>query len=306
MTTPATPPPGWSSRSLGNRFQHGIFQFLIRLGGQRAAMPLLYAVALYYVLLRPAVRRRFAPYLSRRFPGTTAWQRLGLAYRLAVEFGTVLIDRAAVGICGFDANSTTLSGRETLLALLAEGHGAVLLTAHVGCWQIVMAALSFIRVPVHLLMVREEGDLDRHYFEYRGLACPFQIIDPSGFLGGSIELLQALKRGDMVSIMGDRMFGSRKNAVAVPFVGDTAQFPVSPFKIAAAAGAPVVVVLSHRTGPARYHLEVAKVIRVPNHPHLSPAELGPLVAQYSQCLDDYVTRHPFQFFNFSAKFFNDV
>ena len=41
-------------------------------------------------------------------------------------------------------------------ALLAEGRGLILVTAHVGCWQASLSALSFLKVPVHLLMQREE------------------------------------------------------------------------------------------------------------------------------------------------------
>ena len=48
----------WTSRSVGTRFQHGIFYLLIKLGGRRAALPLLHLVVLYYVLFRPSVRRR--------------------------------------------------------------------------------------------------------------------------------------------------------------------------------------------------------------------------------------------------------
>ncbi len=298
-TAPDSPAqPRWSSRSVGTPLQHGIFYLLIRLGGTRAAVPLLHAVALYYVLLRPSIRRRTLPYLTRRFPAAPTWRRLLLAYRMIVEFGKVLIDRAAMGMSGLDPHSITLSGRETLLGVLGEGHGVVLLTAHVGCWQTGMAALNFIDVPVHLLMQREEGDIDLHYFEHRGLPCPFRIIDPRGFLGGSIEMLQALKRGEVVSVMGDRDSGSVRNTVAVEFLGGTARFPFSPFKIAAAAGAPVVVLLSHRTGLSSAHLEVVDVIRVPDNLRVDPEEFKPFVEKFVKTLEDYVTAHPFQFFNF--------
>jgi len=40
----------------------------------------------------------------------------------------------------------------------------------------------------NLLIQREEGDVDPHYYELRGEACPYRVVDPRGYLGGAIEM----------------------------------------------------------------------------------------------------------------------
>src|SRR5512133_3597055 len=174
-------PPGggerWSSRSIGSNLQHRIFYLLIRFGGRRAAYLLLYFVVLYYTLCRPTLRRRSYYYLQRRFPGRSGAGRLVDSYRLNLMLGKVLVDRAVVGILGPAAMQVRLHGREELLALAAEGQGLIVMNAHVGCWQVAMSALGFFQVPVNMLMQREDGDLDRHYFEHAGLESPYRIID---------------------------------------------------------------------------------------------------------------------------------
>ncbi len=121
-----------------------------------------------------------------------------------------------------------------------------------------MSALGFLQVPVNLLMQREEGDLDRHYFEHAGIACPYRIIDPRGYLGGALEMIEVLKRGEVLSVMGDRMLGSDRNAVAVDFFGAPVRFPFSAYKLASVTGAPVAVVLSAKTGAASYALQLVR------------------------------------------------
>jgi predicted LPLAT superfamily acyltransferase len=221
----------WSSRSVGSRLQNQSFHLLLLVGGLRAAYALLYPVVAWYTLFRPSVRRRGSYYLKRRFPGRSLLGRLNDSYRHQLEFGKALVDRAAVGLLPPGAIKATLRERDVLLDLLREGRGLILLISHVGSWQAMLPALSLLKTPVNLLIQREEGDVDRHYFELRGESCPFRIIDPRGFLGGAIEMASALQRGEVLCIMGDRVFGEARGVLAVDFLGAPAPFPTGPYKI---------------------------------------------------------------------------
>jgi predicted LPLAT superfamily acyltransferase len=288
----------WSSRSIGTGWQHRIFYLLIRLGGRRAAYLLLYFVVLYYVLLRPDQRRKSEYYLRRRFPEDGPMGCLAKSYRMSLQLGKVLVDRAVVGILGPEEVEVDLGGQEELLSLLGEGKGLVLMTAHVGCWQVAMSALGFLSVPVSLLMQREEGDLDRHYFEHAGLDSPYRIIDPRGFLGGTMEMLGVLKNGEVLSVMGDRMLGDDHNGVAVTFLGAPILIPYSAFKLASATGAPVAVLLSWKSGPRSYRLKLFRVIRVAPDLGRRAEAFAPYAQEFSAVLEEFTRDHPFQFFNF--------
>ena len=288
----------WSSRSFGSQLQHRIFYLLIRLGGRRAAYGLLYGVVAWYVLLRPDLSGRADPYLARRFPEHRGWRRLRDRYRISLAFGKVLVDRAVVGILGPTAMDVVLYGREELLALLAEGRGLILMNAHVGCWQVAMSALGFLKNPVNMLMQREEGDIDRHYFEHAGVESPYKIIDPRGFLGGTLEMLAVLKRGEVLCVMGDRLLGSDRSAVRVEFLGGTMEVPFSALKLASTTGAPVGVLLSAKTGPNSYELVLAGAIRVPEGLGRRPDGFAPSAQAFADLLTGYVESHPYQFFNF--------
>ena len=288
----------WSSRSVGSRLQHQSFYVFLRVGGLRAAYALLYLVVGWYTLFRPSVRRRGSYYLSRRFPGRSLPGRLSDSFWHSLELGKALVDRAAVGLLPPGTIKATLLEREALLDLLREGRGLILLTSHVGSWQAMMPALSLLNTPVNLLIQREAGDVDSHYFELRGEACPFRIIDPLGFLGGAIEMTSALKRGEVLCIMGDRVFGEARGVVSVDFLGAPAPFPTGPYKIAAATGAPIAVLFSVKTGFATYRMVLAGVLRVPERAGRAPQGYRPFAESYVRLLEECVGEHPFQFFNF--------
>ncbi|MCA1797183.1 MAG: lysophospholipid acyltransferase family protein [Geobacteraceae bacterium] len=296
----STPRSGanWNDRSLGKSWQHQFFYVAIRLGGRRLAYFFLYFIALYYVLCSRGARQRCSPYLRRRFPHAGRFHRLWYSYKLILNFGKVLIDRAVVGIMGPDAFHVTLYGREQLLALRDEGHGLIMMGAHVGCWQVAMSALDFMQCPVNMLMRREDGDVDRHYYEHAGIECPYRVIDPTEYLGGTLQMLGALKQGEVVCVMGDRMLGSDRSSVGVEFLGGSVELPYSAYKIAAATGAPVVVFFTRKDGPASYSLHVADVIRVPQVKGREAQTFAPYARRFSEALEQYSTEHPFQFFNF--------
>lgn len=285
---------GWSSRSIGSRLQHQFFYFLIRLGGYRLALFTASVVSGWYILMRPSIRNRGKPYISRRFPGVSLLSHL---MRQASTFAQVLIDRAALGIMGTDIIDVHVRDSEKLQQLLCRDTGFILMNAHVGGWQVAMSALKMMQRPVNLVLTHEEGDVDRHYFEHGGDR-PFNVINPEGFMGGVLEMTAALSRGEIVSVMGDRNFGDTAHSVQCTFLGDPAPFPVSGFRLAAATGAPIIVLLSHRTGPGAYELELADVIEIPKTLKRDNAGLKPFMERYVGLLEDYVEKHPYQFFNF--------
>jgi len=289
----------WTARSIGARWQHNFFYFVIRIGGLRTAYSFVYLVVFWYVLLYPSVRKRTLPYLSRRFPNRRGpFQRFSDTYRWIVSLGKALVDRAAFGILGPGSLRITVPDKQGLFDVLAEGRGMVLVNAHVGCWQVAVSVLDFLKVPVSLLMQRDAGDIDRHYFEHSGERPPFRIIDPEGHLGGVVEMLAVLRRGEIMGVMADRVFGSDTNVVTVDFLGSPAVFPYSGFRLAAATGAPVVVLFSFKTPEGAYQMILQRVIRVPRGLGRRPEDYIPYVREFAEALETFVHEHPFQFFNF--------
>jgi KDO2-lipid IV(A) lauroyltransferase len=70
----------------------------------------------------------------------------------------------------------------------------------------------------------------------------------------TVQLLHALRAGEIVAMQGDRVF--RGAGADVTFFGRPTRFPAGPFHLAYAAGVPVVPGLVVRTGWLRYRMIV--------------------------------------------------
>ncbi len=288
----------WTSKSVGSRLGHWIFYMLIRIGGRLPAYALLAFVGFYYTAFSPSARKKASHYLKRRFPDAGPLGRFFQTYRLIFNLGTVLVDRAAAGILGPDTLKGSFPQEEELAEIIRSGKGFILMMSHVGCWQVAISAQGFMDTPINMLMHEAEGDIDRQYFEHSGEAKPYRVIDPGGYLGGALEMTAALKRGECLCVMGDRVMGSAGNVMAVPFLGKAALFPAGAFKIASSAGVPIVVVFSRKTGLSTYSMEIGEVIHVPSGKGRKVEKYRDHVTTYVEALEAYCVENPFQFFNF--------
>jgi len=289
----------WDSRSVGKPWQHKFFYFVIRLAGQRAAYFFMYFVVLWYVLFHLPLHKKCKPYLDRRFPERKArLARLLDEYRWITSLGKSLIDRAVFGILGAERIKVEVPQGEKLRELLNEKNGLLILGAHTGCWQIAFSQLQFLEGSVFVVMHRDQYDIDKHYFEHDGVKPPFEIIDPAGYLGGTLQMAAVLQDGLTVGIMGDRVFGDDSNTITVDFLGDPIRIPVAPYRLAAMRGTPIAVVFSYKENNSRYITEIPGVIRVPAIVDRNPQTYLPYAREFIGYLTRYVQEHPFDFFNF--------
>ena len=287
-----------TARKRGNSLGFWFFRVALRAGGLRAAYGLLYFVCIHYLLFdRSAVRGALA-YVQRRFPEAGKAGRLLHVYRLFVSQGKQLIDRHAA-MSGAVPFSFELRGAEQIQEGLARGkRGLILLTAHVGNWQIAMTTLRNMGRTVNLVMRPEDNPAVTKALSLCRNTEHLRVISPEEDLGGAIEIMSALRRGDIVSFMGDRPFEFK--AVRVDFLGGSAMFPCGPFQIAATAGCPLQILLSAREGYRRYSVDFRRLLSPASSEDVSQDELVRQWAQaFADVLSEFVMEHPYQCFLFT-------
>ena len=179
-----------------------------------------------------------------------------------------------------------------------EGKGVIILNAHTSCWQTAFSALRFLIGKVYIVMRRDRYDIDKHYFEHDNSEPPFEIIDSSGYLGGTLEMASVLQEGHILGLMGDRVFGDNSNTVTVDFLGGPIEIPVAPYRLAAMQGTPIAVMFSHKVSRSQYVVEMPGVIRIPPGIDRSSHAYQPYAEQFIGYLTEHVEKHPFDFHNF--------
>jgi len=282
----------------GNKLGFWFFKVSLHLFGLSGAYGLLYIVSLYYILCDWSGVSVAMSYIDRRFPGCSFFRRLLHVYRLFVSQGRQLIDRFAI-ISDEEMFNIQVYGYEQFLSLVQDSRqGVVLLTAHIGNWQVALMALKKLGITVYALMRPEDNLEVLNYLHIGHEQENIKIISSEQHLGGVVEIVNVLKGGHVVSIMGDRSYGF--NTLEVSFLGEKAWFPYGAFTIAAATGCPVVVLLSAKVSPSHFIIDLSNVLylRYEEGRKNKRQQLQQWVQQFVTLLDTYVILYPYQCFLF--------
>lgn len=285
------------TKKRGNRSGFWFFKVSLRIFGLSGAYGLLYLVCPYYLIFDRSTFLASMAYINRRYRGHNIFRRIYYVYKLLINQGKNLIDRYYI-VSGQGRFDVEIQGYEKIEKLLNDPQkGIILLTAHVGNWQVTMTALERLKKTIYLLMRPEDNVAVKDALDIDNEQGRVKIISPEGFLGGVIELMKAINQGSVVSIMGDRTYGF--DSVGACFLGDEARFPYGAFSLAASVGCPLVVLLSAKVSTEKYFVYVANVIeprftsRQKRHQQLEGWVQG-----FAKILEDYVAKHPFQWFVF--------
>ncbi|MBI2157660.1 MAG: lysophospholipid acyltransferase family protein [Candidatus Rokubacteria bacterium] len=238
-----------------------------------------------------AERAAVAANLARIRPAASAAERAALVGRVFAHFAMCFADLISTNRS--EARPERLlagvEGRGHLDAALAGGRGAIFLTAHLGNWELAGRLLALGLARPTWVLVAEEADPAVERF-LRGGAGPVSFVtrrQPAAV----VTLLAALRRGELVALQGDRALGTRGDAAA-PFFGAPAAFPLGPFVLARAAGAPLVPAFCVLGPDRRYTIRMLPALRVGAEGEA--AALGAWV----EILEAAVRENPEQWFNF--------
>lgn len=202
-------------------------------------------------------------------------------------------------MCFADLVSTNRQSAARLSRLLGSVTGAeqfdslpggiVSVTAHVGNWELAGRLLANrLARRTHVVVSPEEAPELRRWVRRDGEGMRFvSRAHPSV----GVELVAALRRGEVVALQADRALGNGGD-VWIPFFGVPAPFPLGPFHLARAAGVPIVPAFCVLGRRYRYDVTIAAPIRVER------GEEPEAARAWVALLESVVREHPTQWFNF--------
>lgn len=291
MNTPSNQENLSASRgtSAGIRF----FQLFCRTFGIRHACNFVWFVSFFYALFDRTAAADAKPYLSRRFPECGFLKMFLHRWALFTSQGQDLI-------CAFAVFQEKLEIRkenwESFLKLLHGKKGILLLCSHFGPWQAMMRSIDPREKHVNLLEKPDRNSNVRKFAAIPDMVDQISILSTDDAMGGLMDVYQALERGEVVCMMGDRV--REQESAELPFLGEPARFPIGAFYIAARAGVPIVPVFAwqheNRTGITVRFCD-------PIHPVMqgrSRKSLAPFAEQYCSLLQDMIEKHPYQCYLF--------
>jgi KDO2-lipid IV(A) lauroyltransferase len=180
-----------------------------------------------------------------------------------------------------------VKGLEKLQAVLASGRGAVIVTAHVGHWEMIAAWTAQKARVAGLARQLYDERLDKALNDFRrgkGIT-----VFPRNT---SVRpILKWLKGGGVLGTLADQ--DTRVDSVYVDFFGREAKTPSGPAWLAAATGAALMTGFSRRLPGGGFSVEYQDEIPLPQG-DLSKAALKPAVQEYTRRTEAYIREVPEQ------------
>lgn len=281
----------WQGQSKGTPLGYQIFIWVMRYLGMSAGYFVLIFVAFYYFLFaRKEVRA--SRFYYREVLKLGYWQSTKNIYLGFYKLGQSLLDKVAI-MAGFAKHFTfDFNGEHRIRALAESDKGAILLSAHVGNWEIAGQLLKRVEVPAHIVMYDNEYQQIKKLMDNTMGNKHFNVILIKDDFSHLIQIHNALKRKEIICIHGDRFVARNKKKTAlVNFLGKEARFPLGPFELVNRFDIPCLFVYGLKETSKHYQFYA---FAGPEKPKDTMAVLQAYVIN----LEKIVRQYPTQWFNF--------
>ncbi len=236
-------------------------------------------------------RRRIAlANLAVAFPESPPSARRRVARRASRHLGLVCAELAALLARPLGATLATLSleGREHLDRVMAAHGRALVLTAHLGNWELLAAAHRLTPYPLAIVVRPLDARWLNALAEEARRKTGVELIAKRGALR---PVLDALRRGRLVGILLDQN-AARRESVFVPFFGRLASTSRALALLALRTRAPILPIFARRAD-GRHRVVIAPPI-VPPSRGASEAAVAELTARCTAAIEAAIREAPEQ------------
>ena len=295
----ATPEPAaadWTQRP--ERSNLAILRLMVWLSltmGRPLSRLVLHGIAVYFLAFAPAARRASAAYLRRALGRRPT---LGERYRHILAFASTIHDRIYLLNGRFDLFAIEVVGEEHIRAAVADGHGVLLMGAHLGSFE-VMRALGRDRTDLTVAMLMYEENARKINATLAAInPAAVQDIVPLGRMDSMLQARDRLEAGQLVGLLADRGLGGDPTATR-DFLGWPAIFPLGPFRMAAMLRRPVLFMTGLYLGGNRYRIHFVPLADFSAVERMArPAAIDTALDRYVALLEQHCRETPDNWFNF--------
>jgi predicted LPLAT superfamily acyltransferase len=280
----------WNGKSKGSLGGYKMFVYTIRLFGLKAAYVLLKIASFYYAIFHRTTFKFIYHYFRTKFH----YSPLRAFFRTWDNhyiFGQTLVDKTVLFAGIKNSFTFEFEGEENLKKITAEKKGGILVSAHMGNWDIAGNFLnSRIQSNINVVMYDQEHQQIKKYFEALHKNKQMNIIPIKDDMSHIFGINNALSNHELICIHGDRFVEGAKT-ITKTFLGEEARFPAGPFAIASKFEVPVVFVYAVKENKNHYHLFCTA-------PKIYKDKQSEMIDDYVASLEKMTKKYPEQWFNY--------
>ncbi len=263
--------------------------------GRRLTRPVVYGIALYFLLAVPAARAASRSYLQRVTGRPASWRQM---YGHILAFASTIHDRVYLLNDRHDLFEIHTYGEELFQDPEACNGGLMIFGAHVGSFEVLRTLARKNTARRVCAAMYPENARHLNSMLARVNARIIDDIIPLGRLDAIFTLNEQIQAGAMVALLADRAVGPDAH-LPVPFLGEPAPFPMGPFKLAAIVRRPVYFMTGLYRGGNRYDIHFE---RLADFDHIAPgqrdAAIEAAIRRYAELVERHCRLAPYNWFNF--------
>jgi predicted LPLAT superfamily acyltransferase len=216
-------------------------------------------------------------------------------YRNYYLLGQSIIDKVVVTSGIKNKFTYHFDGEENLHEIASLQKGGMLLSAHIGNWDIAGHLLKRIETTINIVMFDGEQEQLKEYLDNITGKKSIKIIFIKNDLSHIYEISDAFKNNELVCMHADRFLEGNKTLTA-DFLGEKARFPMGPFVLASKFKVPVSFVFAIKENNLHYHFFASKI---KNYEHVGKEMLmQEMLFDFAKEMELKVKQYPEQWFNY--------
>lgn len=281
----------WEGKSKGTLLGYKLYIFFLSTFGIGTAYFILRFVVTYYFLFSFKSSRAIYYYFNRRrkYPKLKSVFSIYKSYYM---LGRVLTDRVAISTQFKDKFTYTHDGIEHIDHLLKQNKGGILISAHVGNFEIAHYFLQdrYSISKIFMVTTHAEHANIKAYMDGIVMESTMKFIVVHKDMSHIFEIHNALDQGGLVVFTGDRYLPETK-ILSQEFLGKEANFPLGPYLLASRLKVPVLFVYVMKGPQRHYNLYARQAIAKARDPQA-------LLKEYTESVEWVLEKYPLQWFNY--------
>jgi KDO2-lipid IV(A) lauroyltransferase len=277
-----------------------LFYLIVGFFAVRLPLWLSYRIARYLAIIKYAFSPRDRKYIQRNFktvfPDKNESEINNLCRRAFINFAKYLTDFLRLDKFSkeYVEKRVNFKGRQFIDEVLGKGKGAIMLSAHIGNWELGAAILAIMGYDISIVALSHRYKRTDEFFIKKRTGKGINVIP----LGMAVrQCFNVLRSNGLLGLNGDKDYTN--NGISAVFFGKKTSLPKGPAAFSLKTGAPIIPTFLVRNENDTFDYIFEKPI-YPEYSEDQENDLKTIIEKNVNYLEKYINKYPGQWCMFRS------